>query len=145
MVQSELRRWRLLAGTGLALATYTLAATLIATAVCVSVAPLLASATGVPTDLWSSDIVGTVWSGWLNLTISVQIWGIIGFAIATVTRSAVVAIAGGIGYLMVFEGMLGLAAEGATTYLPGSILGTILSPAAQPTSPTSWRCCSPSS
>lgn len=122
MVQAEPRRWRLLAGKFIALTGFTVVGTLIATIVGVGAAPLLASATDVSTELWSSGLIETVASGWLNLTIAVLVWGVIGFAVATITRSAVVAIAGGIGYLMVFEGLLGLAAEEATTYLPGSVL-----------------------
>ena len=78
------------------------------------------------TALWSNGTVGTIASGWLNLTIAVLVWGVIGFALATTTRSVVVAVAGGIGYMMVFEGVLGLAAQDATTYFPGSILSTVV-------------------
>lgn len=126
MVQAEPRRWRLLAGKFFALTGFTVVGTLIATVVSVATAPMLAAATGVSTDLWSDGIVGTVAGAWANLTIAVLVWGIIGFAIATITRSAVIAIAGGIGYMMVFEGLLGLAAEDATTYLPGSVLTTVV-------------------
>jgi ABC-type transport system involved in multi-copper enzyme maturation permease subunit len=126
MVQAEPRRWRLLAGKFLALSGFTVVGTLIATIVGVALAPMLAAATDVSTELWSSGIVGTVASGWLNLTIAVLVWGVIGFAVATATRSAVVAISAGVGYLMVFEGLLGLAAEDATIYLPGSVLGEVV-------------------
>ena len=49
----------------------------------------------------------------------------VGLAIGTVTRSAVVAITVGTGYLMVFEGLLALLAEDLTTYLPGSVLSAL--------------------
>lgn len=126
MVQAEPRRWRLLAGKFLALTAYTVAGTLIATAVSVASAPMFATATDISTDLWSAGILGTVLGGWFNLTIAVLVWGIIGFAVATVSRSAVVAISGGIGYMMVFEGVLGLAAEDATAYMPGRVLSTVV-------------------
>ena len=126
MVQAEPRRWRLLTGKFLALAGFTMVGTLIATVVSVAAAPMFASATEVSTELWSEGIIGTIAAGWVNLTIAVLVWGIIGFAVATMTRSAVVAISGGIGYMMVFEGMLGLAAEDATTYLPGKVLSSIV-------------------
>lgn len=126
MVQAEPRRWRLLAGKFTALAGFTVVGTIIATVVSVAAAPLFASATEVPTDLWANGIVGTVAGGWINLTIAVLVWGVIGFAVATVSRSAVVAISGGIGYMMVFEGVLGLAAEEGTTYMPGKVLGTVV-------------------
>lgn len=126
MVQAEPRRWRLLFGKFAALVGLTLVGTLLATVVSVGSAPLLASATGVSTAAWGAGWLGTVASAWLNLSIAILVWGIIGFAVATVTRSVIVAIAGGIGYLLVFEGLLGLVAESATTYLPGTVLGAVV-------------------
>ena len=59
---------------------------------------------------------------------SVLAWGVIGVAVATVTRSVTAAIAGGIGYMMVVEGLLGMVLDtGVTTYLPGSVLGAVAS------------------
>ena len=126
MVQAEPRRWRLLAGKFFALAGFTVVGTLLATVVAVGAAPALAGASEVSTAAWSEGAIGTIAGGWLNLTVAVLVWGIIGFAVATTTRSVVVAIAGGIGYMMVFEGVLGLAAKETTTYLPGSILGAVV-------------------
>lgn len=126
MVQAEPRRWRLLFGKFAALVGLTLVGTVIATVVSVASAPLLASATGVSTAAWGAGWLGTVAGAWLNLSLGILVWGVIGFAVATVTRSAIVAIAGGIGYLMVFEGLLGLVAESATTYLPGTVLGAVV-------------------
>jgi len=110
-VQAEPRRWRLVAGKLLTLTVFTLVATTIATVISVIVAPLLANAADVSTAAWSTAVL---------------VWGTIGLTIAMVTRSAIVAIAGGIGYLMVFEGLLGLVAEEVTTYLPGSILDAVV-------------------
>ena len=126
MVQAEPRRWRLLAGKSIALTSFTVMGTILAAAVAVGIAPVLAGATDISTSEWSDDLIGVVASGWANLTIAILIWGIIGFAVATASRSAVVAIGGGIGYMMVFEGVLRLAAEGTTRYLPGSILSTVV-------------------
>lgn len=95
MVQAEPRRWRLLAGKGFALAIFTVVATLVATSVAVALAPPLASMMSVSTELWYEGTVSLFVESWLNLTIAVLVWGMIGFAIATVSRSAVVAIAGG--------------------------------------------------
>jgi len=81
----------------------------------------------VVTDAWWTDAPATILSGWANLSLALLAWGVVGFAIATVTRSSVVAIAGGIGYLMVFEGLLKLLAADATTYLPGSVLSAVAS------------------
>lgn len=125
MVQAEPRRWALLAGKTTALAMLTVGVTLLATLVSVASAPAMAQAAGVATDAWFTDPLPTILSGWANLTLSVLAWGVIGMAIAMVTRSAVAAIAGGIGYLIVFEGLLGQLAPDATTWLPGSVLGVL--------------------
>lgn len=127
MVQAEPRRWRLLGGKLTALVGLTVVGTLMAVAITAAISPALAAVTGVSTALWYGSIATTLFSGWLNLLVPTIVWGLIGFAVATVTRSAVVAIAGGIGYMMVVEGMLGLVAESATTYLPGSVLSAIAS------------------
>jgi ABC-2 type transport system permease protein len=125
-VQAEPRRWRLVAGKLLTLTAFTLVATTIATVISVVVAVPLANAADVSTAAWSTGTVGTIASAWFNLTIAVLVWGTIGLTIAMVTRSAIVAIAGGIGYLMVFEGLLGMVADEVTAYLPGSILDAVV-------------------
>ena len=125
MVAAEPRRWRLLFGKLVALSGFTVVATIVATAIVVAMAYLLAGPAGVSTAAWSVGVFGTVLSAWLNFTLSVLGWGVIGFTVAVVSRSAIVAIAGGIGYMMVFEGLLGLLAESATTYLPGTVLNAV--------------------
>jgi len=125
MVAAEPRRWRLLFGKLVALSGFTIVATIVATAIVVAMAYLLAGPAGISTAAWSAGVFGTVLSAWLNFTLSVLGWGVIGFAVAVMSRSAIVAIAGGIGYMMVFEGLLGLLAESATTYLPGTVLNAV--------------------
>jgi len=125
MVAAEPRRWRLLFGKLMALSGFTIVATIVATAIAVAMAYLLAGPAGVSTAAWSVGVFGTVLSAWLNFTLAVLGWGIIGFTVAVISRSAIVAIAGGIGYMMVFEGLLGLLAESATTYLPGTVLNAV--------------------
>jgi len=127
IVQAEPRRGALLAGKVVTLVALTLVGTLIATGVAVGTAIVLAGPAGVSTDAWWSNALATVVSGWANLSLAVLVWGVIGLAIAVVTRSATAAIAGGIGYLMVFEGLLGILAEDVTTYLPGSVLSAVTS------------------
>jgi ABC-type transport system involved in multi-copper enzyme maturation permease subunit len=127
IVQAEPRRGALLAGKVLTLVGLTLVGTLIATGVAVGTAIVVAGPAGASTDAWWPDAFATILSGWANLSLAVLVWGIIGLAIAVVTRSATAAIAGGIGYLMVFEGLLGILAEDVTTFLPGSILMAVTS------------------
>lgn len=125
MVQAEPRRWALLAGKLTALVSLTLGLTFLATLVSVVVAPTMAPAAGVSTDAWLTNPLPTILSGWADLSLAVLVWGVIGMAIAMVTRSSVAAIAGGIGYLIVFEGLLGQLAPDLTTWLPGSVLGVL--------------------
>lgn len=125
MVQAEPRRWRLLMGKVVALVGITLVGTTIVAAVGVALAYPLAEAAGVSTELWSEDVVSTIVSGWANLSVSSVVWGLIGLAIAAISRSAVAATAGGIGYIVVFEGVLAFTADDVTTYLPGSIISAI--------------------
>ncbi len=126
LVQAEPRRWRLYGGKLAALAAYTLVGMAAAAVVSVAAAPALAGAAGISTTAWSSGVVDTVLSTWANVVLSVLAWGVIGLAVATLTRSATAAIAGGIGYLMVVEGLLGMVFDsGVTTYLPGSSLGAV--------------------
>lgn len=128
LVQAEPRRWRLYGGKLLALAGYTVGGLVIAAGVSIAAAPLLAGAAGVSTAAWSTGAVSTVMSTLANVIFSVLAWGVIGVAVATITRSATAAIAGGIGYMMVVEGLLGLVLDtGVTTYMPGSVLSAVAS------------------
>jgi len=126
LVQAEPRRWRLLAGKLLALAALTMVGTAVVSALAVAIAPALAVAVGISTEAWWAGAVGTVLGAWLNLTLAVLAWGAIGVAIAIVSRSAAVAVAAGVGYMMVIEGLLGrLVDVEAMAYFPGSVLGVI--------------------
>ncbi len=125
LVQAEPRRWRLVGAKVAALTLLTLIGTLIATGVSVALANPFASSAGLPTDAWATEPLASVLGGWARLTLAVWIWGLIGLSLAILFRSAVVAIAGGIGYLVVFEGVLSFAAEDAAAWLPGSIIGAI--------------------
>lgn len=53
--------------------------------------------------------------------------GSIGLLIAVITRSSGVAIAVGIGYILVFEGLIGIVADDLMGYLPGGTIGVVAS------------------
>jgi ABC-2 type transport system permease protein len=125
-VAAEPRRWRLIAGKLVTLTGFTMLATTLATFVSTVVAPAAALATGVETSAWGTNLLPVVSEAWFNLTVVALVWGSIGFAVASVTRSAIAAIASGIGYLLVVEGMLTQIAEDVTTYLPGSVLDAVM-------------------
>jgi ABC-2 type transport system permease protein len=122
ITQAQPNRITLLLGKTGALALWTAVGTFAATLVAAASSFGLAAMFDVNTEAWSQGWLTTLASGWTNLYLAAMVWGIIGLVIATVTRSSGLAIAGGIGYLMVVENMIGLVAEGATDWMPGGVL-----------------------
>lgn len=127
LVQAEPSRWRLLVGKVVALSAFTCVATLATVVVVVPVAPAVADLTGISTDAWSSGMPGAVVAGYLHLTLAVLLWGVVGLFVGMATRSAGIAIAVGIGYLMLFEGLAGMLLESTAKWLPGEVFAAIAS------------------
>lgn len=125
LVQAQPNRVRLLFGKVAALAMWTTIGTFVATAVATAASFVFAGPFDIDTALWSDGFVTEFLSGWLNLTLSALVWGVVGLVIAAVTRSSGLAIAGGIGYLMVVENMIGLVAENAVDWMPGGVLSAV--------------------
>lgn len=126
LAQAEPRRWRLIVGKVLALALFTLAGALAATLAAYVSAQALAPAFGVTTAAWS-DTLPTLFVSFRNLALAAIVWGVLGLVVALLTRSAGVAIAVGIGYLVVFENMIVAVAGGASDWLLGSTLTALAS------------------
>ncbi|MBA2597577.1 MAG: ABC transporter permease subunit [Chloroflexia bacterium] len=126
LVQAEPRRWRLIAGKAMALAGLTVGAAALATLVGVAASFVMAGLTGVSTAAWTSDLLGTVGATFVNLSLGLMVWGAIGFAIAVITRSTAAAIAGGIGYVLVIENLLGLLNQDLAQWLPGSAITALV-------------------
>ncbi len=127
LVQAEPRRWRLLAGKVVALTGFTCLATLVTTVVVLAVSPAVAGLVGISTDAWSDDLLQTVVEGYVQLTLSVLLWGVVGLFVGMITRSTGIAIAVAIGYLLVFEGVLTMLLESAARWLPGAAFSAIAS------------------
>jgi ABC-type transport system involved in multi-copper enzyme maturation permease subunit len=127
LVQAEPSRWRLLLGKVVALTAFTCVSMLVTVMVVMPAAPVIADMTGVSTDAWASGMAGTVVSGYLHLTLSVLLWGVVGLFVGMVTKSSGIAIGIGIGYLMLFEGLAGMLLESAAKWLPGQVFGAIAS------------------
>jgi ABC-2 type transport system permease protein len=126
-VQTEPRRLRLLAGKLLALTAWTAAASTIATVVTVIVAPMAARTNGISTARWSTDLVGTLAGAWTNTFLALLVWGVMGAVIALLARSSAIAISVGVGYVLVFESIIRLVAEKASSWLPGAVLSAVAS------------------
>lgn len=127
LVQAEPGRLRLLGGKLVALVVFTGVSTLVATAIVLAVSPALASAAGVSTAGWDLGLTGSVLTGYVHVTLSVLLWGMVGLLVGVLTRSTGVAVGIGIGYLLVFEGAASMLLEGAGKWLPGSAFSAIAS------------------
>jgi ABC-2 type transport system permease protein len=127
LVQAEPSRIRLLGGQVVALTGLTCLATLVTTIAVAIVAPTIAGVAGVSTNAWSTDLLRTVAEGYVNLTLCALLWGVVGLFIGTITRSSGVSIGLGIGYLIAFEGLLGMALGSSSWWLPGSSFSAIAS------------------
>ena len=125
IVQAEPSRLRLLGGKIGALAVFTCLATLVTTVVVLAVSPAIASVTGVSTSAWFDDLLRIVAESYIDLTLAALLWGMAGLLVGMIVRSTGVAIAIAIGYLMVFEGLMGLLLEDASKWLPGSSFSAI--------------------
>ncbi len=124
LVQAEPRRWRLIVGKLFALLLFTVAGTLSATITACGTALACAAVFDVSTAAWS-DTLPTLLEAFRNLALSATIWGTLGMVIAFLTRSSGVAIATGIGYLVVFENMILAVATNASDRLLGTTLTAI--------------------
>lgn len=122
LVAAQPRRWRLLAGKVTALTLWTAVVAFTAIVVNLAVAPASAHAAGLSTAAWTSAGLVDIVVAWANLFSALLAWGVIGLALATVTRSAAVAISVGVGYVLLLEGVLASVLDSVANVLPGSVL-----------------------
>ena len=127
LVAAEPRRWRLLAGKVLALVIVTAGATTVAAVVNVFAVQPAAGAAGISTAAWGTDLVSVVGSAWINLFLALCAWGVLGLVIASLARSAAVAIAIGVGYLLVVESLVKMVKGAPSDWLLGTTLGAVAS------------------
>ncbi|MFW2380843.1 MAG: hypothetical protein ACN4GZ_03720, partial [Acidimicrobiales bacterium] len=125
LVQAQPSRIKLLAGKIAALSLYTVLATAVTVLTVMLVARPLARLQDIDIELWRTDFFAELAAGYFNFLIPSLVWGLIGLTIALLTRSSGVAIAGGIGYLLVVENLIGIAAPDMTDYLPGGTLSAL--------------------
>lgn len=124
LVAAEPRRWRLLAGKVIALLLVTALATTVAAVVNVMAAPAV-GASGIDTSAWGSDAASVFGEAWIGLYLSLVVWGVLGLVIAVVSRSAMVAVAIGVGYVLVVESLIQMVGSGPSDWLLGVTLHAI--------------------
>jgi hypothetical protein len=122
LVQAQPNRLKLMAGKVAALILLTVAGALVATVAAAGSAYLVAPALDISTAAWSQGIATTLLEAFRNLFLSAAVWGIIGLTLATLSRSAGVSIAVGIGWVVVFETMLQGVATDLADKMPGAML-----------------------
>jgi ABC-2 type transport system permease protein len=125
LVAAEPRRWRLLAGKVVALGMLTAVATTVAAIVNVLAVMPAAAAAGISTAAWGTDLVSVVAGAWVNLFLALCVWGVLGLVIATLARSAAVAIAIGVGYVLVVESIIKMLKDVPSDWLLGTILNAV--------------------
>ncbi len=125
MVQAQPNRLQLFSGKLLALCGFTAMCTAVAAVLALVAAFGIAGPADIDTASWSTNLVPEVLSGSVNLTVSCIAWGCIGLLIATLTRSAGLAIGLGVGWLLLVEPLIGLASQDVADFLPGGIIGAV--------------------
>jgi ABC-type transport system involved in multi-copper enzyme maturation permease subunit len=126
LVAAEPRRWRLIAGKVIALLLVTAVATTVA-AVANAIAAPAVGASGIDTSRWGTDLAAVVGGAWIQLYLSLIVWGVLGLVIAVLARSAVVAVAIGIGYVLVVESLITMVGDAPRDWLLGTTLNAIAS------------------
>ena len=125
LVSAQPRRWKLLAGKVIALTLVTAVATTVAMAFTVLTAVPAASAAGISTDQWGTDLLPVLLSAWVNAFAAMLVWGVIGLVLAVVTRSSAIAISIGAGYVLVVESIVRQSLGDGANWLLGSTLNAL--------------------
>lgn len=130
LVQAQPSRLILLGGKVAALTSMTGVVAAIATVVVMLASLMTAAPSGIDTAAWATDladIVPTAARSWASTFLALEIWGVVGLAIATLARNASVAIAVGASYVLIIEGVVRMMAENVADILPGATLTAIVS------------------
>jgi ABC-2 type transport system permease protein len=125
LVAAQPHRWRLLVGKVVALTIVTSLATTVALIVNLLAAGPAAGAAGVSTAAWGTHPLWAVVSAWINTLAAELVWGVVGLVLAVLARSSAVAIAVGVGYVLLVESIVKLAIGGSPDWLPGSTLNAL--------------------
>lgn len=128
LLVAEPNRVRLFAGKLLALSSLIVVITAGATVVTMLVSLALAPGQNIPVAAWLSwQGVRELLIGFTNISLATIIWGLIGGVLAIMTRSAAISISAGVGFLLIFELLIGQFAESVGTKLPATVLGALAS------------------
>ncbi len=128
LLVAEPNRFRLLIGKLLTLSSFIILITAGATVVTMLASLVLAPGENIPVDAWFSwQGIRELLIGFANISLATIIWGLIGGVLAITTRSAAISISGGVGFLLIFELLIGQFVESVGTKLPATVLGALAS------------------
>ena len=124
LLVAQPRRAVLLSGKLLAVGTFVVIGVAIASVVAVALAFGLAPGQDISTEAWTlSASLGSFGA----VAVASILFGLVGASIAMVTRSAAISITVGVGYLLIFENLLGLIWGTAGEWLPAGIFSAFAS------------------
>ncbi len=128
LLVAEPNRLRLFIGKLLALSSFVVLITAGATVVTMLASLALAPGENIPVDAWLSwQGIRELLIGFANISLATIIWGLIGGILAITTHSAAISISSGVGFLLIFELLIGQFMESAGTKLPATVLGALAS------------------
>jgi ABC-type transport system involved in multi-copper enzyme maturation permease subunit len=128
LLVTQPHRLRLLIGKLFALSAFVVLITAGAAVVTIVASLALAPSQNVAADSWLSwQGIRELLIGFANISLATIIWGLIGGVLAITTRSAAISISAGVGFLLIFELLIGQFAESVGTKLPATVLGALAS------------------
>ena len=123
LLVTQPKRGVYLLGKLITLAVVTVAMVTASVAVSVGVAYIAAAGNDVAISAWEWSYVG---SAIVNTSLAALVWGSFGAAIALLARSAAAAIAGGLGYMLLGENLIGSVWSSASEWLPSGTIDTLI-------------------
>ena len=121
-------RMKILIGKFISMALFAIAMITIAAVVSIAISYILASGAEVSTDLWfTSDGFDAIFTTFINVTISVVAFGIVGMVLGLLLRSPISAISFGVLWLLIVENLLIAVKNSLQNWLPGAQLSAIAS------------------
>lgn len=124
LLVAEPRRLKLMVGMLLALSSYALLICAGATVLTMAMSLALAPGESIAIDAWLTwQGALEVLKGFVNIGVATIVWGLIGGVLALLLRSAAISISIGVGFLFIFEILIGQFAPEIGNRLPATILG----------------------
>jgi ABC-type transport system involved in multi-copper enzyme maturation permease subunit len=121
-------RMKILIGKLISMALFALVMITIAAVVSITISYLLAPGAKVNRDLWfTSDGLDAIFTTFVNVTISVVAFGIVGMVLGLLMRSPISAISFGVLWLLIVENLLIAVKVSLQNWLPGAQLSAIAS------------------